>query len=76
MPVDAKKKGGGLGSMKLGRKTTLKKSIIDIDKVEKIVKEVHEEKKEPTSKASVILPRSEYKAMKKALLEKDISISF
>jgi len=57
----------------LGRKVALKKSTPKIEKIEQAVETIHQD--EPTSKASVILPRSLYKRMKQRTLDLDMGVS-
>lgn len=62
---------GFKGKTSLGRKKALKKTAINVEQVEKIAKDIKANEKEKTSRASVIIPRSEYVRMKEALLKKE-----
>ena len=60
----------------LSKKKPLKKSaIIQVSEVEQTVKKMANKGKEPTSKASVTLPKSLYKEMKKRAIELDLTVT-
>jgi hypothetical protein len=67
------KKTGFNDKVSLGRKVALKKTAPKIEKIEQAVETIHQD--EPTSKASVTLPKSLYKKMKQRTLDLDMGVS-
>ncbi len=71
--MDMTKSKNTLSDVRLGRKTALKKSKIDADEVEKIVKEIHEP--DGKMKMSIMIPRGLHKRAKRKALDTDKTLS-